>query len=202
MFPFRDKQCDIFYHSAHVHILSFLVTKMSTCQRIKCSHTKNIHVHMLCIKMIHLAIWWKSFLLLTYLLSLYTCSYFITFITHLCLALGVEKQEGDLERFSDKRVSLMSYKNKGSSNDTFRLFGENEDSSNVSSTSHLPDWAIQIQEGLVESKKMINELKAKVVQQDAKIKGLEASISSSKASTSKHYVRSTNRAKFFDGTSG
>ncbi|KAK3184986.1 hypothetical protein Dsin_032272 [Dipteronia sinensis] len=81
-------------------------------------------------------------------------------------------------------------------------FSDTQESSNVSSITYLPDWAIQMQEELVESKKKIKKLHRKVVQQDANIKGLEETISSSKASTSKCYVRSSNRTKFFDGTSG
>ncbi|KAK4844040.1 hypothetical protein QYF36_015659 [Acer negundo] len=84
----------------------------------------------------------------------------------------------------------MSYKEKGKSSDTFRLFGESYNSSHVSSTHILPSWATQLKNVVEESRRMIEasqrnieELNAKVVLKDVKIKELE-----SKASTSKHYV--------------
>ena len=46
-----------------------------------------------------------------------------------------------------------------------------------------------------ESQRKVEELNAKVVLQDVKIKELE-----SKATTSKHYVRSSNRTTFLCGT--
>ena len=104
------------------------------------------------------------------------------FISHLCLAKGLKKQDDDvllpsLENFSDKRMATMSYKEKGKSCDTFRLFGESYDSSLVSSTTILPKWAMQLKSEVEESRRMmeasqrkIEELNAKVVLQDVKIK--------------------------------
>ncbi|KAK0583104.1 hypothetical protein LWI29_033434 [Acer saccharum] len=64
---------------------------------------------------------------------------FPRFISHLCLAKGLKRQDEDvllppLENFSEKRMATMSYKEKGKSSDTFRLFSESHDSSHVSST--------------------------------------------------------------------
>ena len=69
---------------------------------------------------------------------------FPRFISHLCFAKGVKKQDDDvllppLEKFSDKCMATMSYKEKGKSCDTFRLFVESHDSSLVSSTTILPN---------------------------------------------------------------
>ncbi|KAK0583661.1 hypothetical protein LWI29_001127 [Acer saccharum] len=107
---------------------------------------------------------------------------FPRFISHLCLAKGLKSQDDDvllppLENFSEKRMATMSYKEKGKSSDTFRLFGESHDSSHVSSTPILPSWAIQLKNEVEESQRMIEasqkkieELNAKVVLQDEKIK--------------------------------
>ena len=130
-------------------------------------------------------------------------------ITQLCLAKGVKRLEDDvllspLEKFSEKRMVSMTYKEKGRSSDTFRLFGESLDSSLVSSTPILPSWAIQLRNEFDELRKVnetsqrkIEELNARVVEQDLKIKELEG-----KTSTPKHYVRSTNRTTFLGGKSG
>ena len=98
----------------------------------------------------------------------------------------------------------MSNKENGKSCDTFRLFGESYDSNLVSSITILPNWVMQLKDEVEESrwliegsKRKIEELNAKVVLQDVKIKELE-----SKASTTKHYVRSSNRTTFLGGTSG
>ena len=98
----------------------------------------------------------------------------------------------------------MSYKEKGKSSDTFRLFNESHDSSHVSSAPILPNWAMKLKSEVEESKRLIEatqrkieELNAKVVLQDEKIKELER-----KATTTKHYVRSSNRTTFLGGTSG
>ncbi|KAK0599251.1 hypothetical protein LWI29_003623 [Acer saccharum] len=71
------------------------------------------------------------------------------FNSHFCLAASVKKHEEDvllspLEKFSDKRMAFMSYKDKGRSCDNFRLFGESQDSSLVSSTTCLSEWAMQL----------------------------------------------------------
>ena len=109
-----------------------------------------------------------------------------------------------LEIFNDKRMATMSYKEKGKPSDTLRLFGESYDSNLVSSTTILPNWAMQLKSEVEESRRMIEasqrkieELNAKVVLQDVKIKELE-----SKASITKHYVRSSNLTTFLSGTSG
>ena len=98
----------------------------------------------------------------------------------------------------------MPYKENGESNDTFRLFGESHDSSHVSSAPILPSWALHLKNEVEESRRQIEEshrrieeLNARVELQDEKIKELKR-----KASTSKHYVRSTSRSIFLGGTSG
>ena len=68
------------------------------------------------------------------------------FISHYCLAMGLKNQEGDvflspLNKLNEKRLSIMSYKGKGGSNDTIRLFDESCDSSHVSSAPIRPSWA-------------------------------------------------------------
>jgi len=131
------------------------------------------------------------------------------FISHLCLAKGV-KQEGDdvlippIEKLSEKRVTTMSYKGKGGVSDTFRLFGGSLNTSDVSSASSIPSWAILLRKEVEESRRMIEasqrkieELNAKVMQQDEKIKLLERN-----ASTSKQYVRSSNHTIFLGEKSG
>ncbi|KAK0583102.1 hypothetical protein LWI29_033400 [Acer saccharum] len=134
---------------------------------------------------------------------------FPRFISHLCLAKGLKRQDEDvllppLENFSEKRMATMSYKEKGKSSDTFRLFSESHDSSHVSSTPILLSWAIQLKNEVEESRRMIEasqrkieDLNAKVVLQDEKIKELER-----KATTTKHYVRSSHHTTFLGGTSG
>ena len=121
------------------------------------------------------------------------------FITHLCMARGVKRVKEDvllppLEKFCEKRVAYMSYKEKGG-NDTLKLFEKIQESSNVLSSSYLPDWAIQLKEELVASRKEIVDLKAR-------FKCLEEDNSSSKDSNSKFYVRSSKHSTFFGGTSG
>ncbi|KAK4857727.1 hypothetical protein QYF36_005212 [Acer negundo] len=122
---------------------------------------------------------------------------------------GVKEQDNDvllppLKNFSDKRMATMSYKEKGKSCDTFRLFGESYDSSLVSSTTILPNWAMQLKSEVVKSRRLIEEsqrkiedLNAKVMLQDVKIKELE-----SKAFTQEHYVRLSNRTTFLSGITG
>ena len=109
-----------------------------------------------------------------------------------------------LEKLSDKRVTNLSYKGKGGVSDTFRLFGESLNTSDVSSAPSLPTWAIHLKNEIKESRKLIEasqrkieELNAKVVQQDEKIKLLERN-----PSTSKQYVRSSNRTIFLGEKSG
>ena len=98
----------------------------------------------------------------------------------------------------------MSYKGKGGVDDTFRIFEGSLNPSIVSSTSTIPIWAIHLRNEVEKSRMMIEasqrkieELNAKVMQQDDKIKLLERN-----ASTSKHYVRSTNRSIFLGEKSG
>ena len=131
------------------------------------------------------------------------------FISHLCLAKGVKQEANDviippLEKLNEKRVTMMSYKGKGGVDDTFRIFEGSLNPSIVSSTSTIPIWAIHLRNEVEKSRMMIEasqrkieELNAKVMQQDEKIKFLERN-----ASTSKHYVRSTNRSIFLGEKSG
>ncbi|KAK0607774.1 hypothetical protein LWI29_020343 [Acer saccharum] len=109
-----------------------------------------------------------------------------------------------LEKLSEKRVTTMSYKEKGKSCDTFRLFGESLDSSHVRCSPTLPSWAMQLKNEVEESRRLIEasqrkieDLSAKIVVQDERIKELEG-----KATPTKHYVRSSNRTTFLGGTSG
>ena len=95
------------------------------------------------------------------------------FISHLCLAKGVKKQDDDVllppvENFSDKRMATMSYKEKAKSRDTFRLFGESYDSSLVSSTAILPKWAMQLKSEVEESRRMIEASQRKIEELNAK----------------------------------
>ena len=101
-------------------------------------------------------------------------------------------------------MASMSYKDKGKPSDTFSLFGESHDLSHVSSTPILPSWAIQLKKEVEESRRMIEasqrkieDLNAKIVVQDERIKELEG-----KTTTTKHYVRSSHRTTFLGGTSG
>ncbi|KAK1557615.1 hypothetical protein Q3G72_028150 [Acer saccharum] len=109
-----------------------------------------------------------------------------------------------LEKLSEKRVVSMSYKGKGKPSDTFRPFVESHDSSHVSNTPILPSWAIQLKKEVEESRRMIEasqrkieDLNAKIVVQEEKIKELEG-----KSTTIKHHVRSSHHTTFLGGTSG
>ena len=95
----------------------------------------------------------------------------------------------------------MSYKGKGGSNDTIRLFDELCDSSHVPSAPILPSWALHLTNKVEESRRQleeahrkIEELNARVELQDEKIKKLERN-----ATTPKHYTRSSNRSIFLGG---
>jgi hypothetical protein len=63
-----------------------------------------------------------------------------------------------LDKLSEKRVAIMSYKGKGESNDTFRLFDESYDSSHVSSAPILPSWALHLKKEVEESERQIEEV--------------------------------------------
>ncbi|KAK0602302.1 hypothetical protein LWI29_032114 [Acer saccharum] len=131
------------------------------------------------------------------------------FITQLCLAKGVRNLDGDvmlppLEKLSEKRVASMSYKDKGKSNDVFRLFGESLDSTHVPSSPALPSWALKLRNEVEESRRLIEasqrkieDLSAKLVVQDERIKELEG-----KSTPTRQYVRSAHRSSFLGGTSG
>ena len=131
------------------------------------------------------------------------------FITQLCLAKGVRNLDGDvmlppLEKLSEKRVASMSYKDKGKSNDMFRLFGESLDSNHVPSSPALPSWALKLRNEVEESRRLIEasqrkieDLSAKLVVQDERIKELEG-----KSTPTRQYVRSTHRSSFLGGISG
>ncbi|KAK3230375.1 hypothetical protein Dsin_002256, partial [Dipteronia sinensis] len=106
---------------------------------------------------------------------------FLGFLTCFCMKQGVLTLEDDvllpsLEKFCDKCLVSMSYKDKGK--------------------------AVQFQEGLIskigELDAKVVELGAKVIQQDEKIKYLEDKLTSSNSSTTKHYVRSSMRRTLFD----
>ena len=71
------------------------------------------------------------------------------FVSHYCLAIGLKNQENDvllppLDKLSEKCVVSMSYKGKGESNDTFRLFDESYDSIHVYRATIFPTWAVQL----------------------------------------------------------
>ena len=131
---------------------------------------------------------------------------FSGFISHHCLAMGLKDQEGDvflppLDKISEKRLSIMSYKGKGGPNDTIRLFDESCGSSHVPSAPILPSWALLLtnrveksERQLEEAHRKIEELNARVELQDEKIKELERN-----ATTPKHYARSSNRSIFLGG---
>ena len=72
--------------------------------------------------------------------------------------MGLKNQENDvlippLDKLSEKRVASMSYKGKGESSDTFRLFDESYDSSHVSSAPILPTWALHLKKEVEESRR-------------------------------------------------
>ncbi|KAK0601388.1 hypothetical protein LWI29_023780 [Acer saccharum] len=131
------------------------------------------------------------------------------FITQLCLAKEVRNLDDDvmlpsLEKLSEKRVATMSYKDKGKSSDVFRLFDESLDSSHVPSSPALPSWALKLRNEVEESRRLIEvsqrkieDISAKLVVQDERIKELEG-----KSNTTKQYVRSSHRTTFLGGTSG
>ena len=60
-----------------------------------------------------------------------------------------------LEKLSEKRVTSMSYKEKGKSCDTFRLFSESFDSSHIPCSPTLPSWAMQLKIEVEESRRLI-----------------------------------------------
>ena len=131
------------------------------------------------------------------------------FIAQLCLAKGLKTFDDDvilppLEKLSEKRVTSMSYKEKGKSCDTFRLFSESLNSNHVPCSPTLRSWDMQLKIEVEESRRLIEasqrkieDLSAKIVVQDERIKELEG-----KATTTKHYMRSSNRNTFLGGTSG
>ncbi|KAK0592998.1 hypothetical protein LWI29_028837 [Acer saccharum] len=131
------------------------------------------------------------------------------FITQLCLAKRVRNLDDDvmlppLEKLSEKRVASMSYKDKGKSNDVFRLFGKSLDSNHVPSSPALPSWVLKLRNEVEESRRLIEtsqrkieDLSAKLVVQDERIKELEG-----KSTTTRQYVRSSHRTSFLGGTSG
>ncbi|KAK3219266.1 hypothetical protein Dsin_013236 [Dipteronia sinensis] len=95
---------------------------------------------------------------------------FQRFLTHFCMKQGVLMLEDNvlpqpLEKFCDKRLVFMSYKDKGKASDTFRIFGEHHEPCVVTSTNPLPEWAMQFQERLMSK---IGELDANVVELNAK----------------------------------
>ncbi|KAK0603528.1 hypothetical protein LWI29_005926 [Acer saccharum] len=113
------------------------------------------------------------------------------FITQLCLA-------------SEKRMATMSYKDKGKSNDVLRLFGDSLDSNHVPNSPALPSWALKLRKEVEESHRLIEasqrkieDLSAKLVAQDERIKELEG-----KSTPTRQYVRSAHRSSFLGGTSG
>ncbi|KAK0582299.1 hypothetical protein LWI29_023877 [Acer saccharum] len=115
------------------------------------------------------------------------------FITQLCLAKGVRNLDGDvmlppLEKLSEKRMATMSYKDKGKSNEVLRLFGDSLDSNHVPNSPALPSWALKLRKEVEESHRLIEasqrkieDLSAKLVAQDERIKELEGKINSNKA---------------------
>ncbi|KAK0588247.1 hypothetical protein LWI29_036648 [Acer saccharum] len=131
------------------------------------------------------------------------------FITQLCLAKGVRNLDGDvmlppLEKLSEKRMATMSYKDKGKSNDVLRLFGDSLDSNYVPNSPALPSWALKLRKVVEESHRLIEasqrkieDLSAKLVAQDERIKELEG-----KSTPTRQYVRSAHRSSFLGGTSG
>jgi hypothetical protein len=131
------------------------------------------------------------------------------FITQLCLAKGVRNLDGDvmlppLEKLSEKRMATMSYKDKGKSNDVLRLFGDSLDSNHVPNSPALPSWALKLRKEVEESHRLIEasqrkieDLSAKLVAQDERIKELEG-----KSTPTRQYVRSAHRSSFLGGTSG
>ncbi|KAK0601052.1 hypothetical protein LWI29_020898 [Acer saccharum] len=131
------------------------------------------------------------------------------FITQLCLAKGVRNLDGDvmlppLEKLSEKRMATMSYKDKGKSNDVHRLFGDSLDSNHVPNSLALPSWALKLRKEVEESHRLIKasqrkieDLSAKLVAQDERIKELEG-----KSTPTRQYVRSAHRSSFLGGTSG
>ena len=131
------------------------------------------------------------------------------FITQLCLAKGVRNLDGDvmlpsLERLSEKCMATMSYKDKGKSNDVLRLFGDSLDSNHVPYSPALPSWALKLRKEVEESHRLIEasqrkieDLSAKLVAQDERIKELEG-----KSTPTRQYVRSAHRSSFLGGTSG
>ncbi|KAK0571934.1 hypothetical protein LWI29_023745 [Acer saccharum] len=131
------------------------------------------------------------------------------FITQLCLAKGVRNLDGDvilppLEKLSEKRMATMSYKDKGKSNDVLRLFGDSLDSNHVPISPALPSWALKLRKEVEESHRLIEasqrkieDLSAKLVAQDERIKELEG-----KSTPTRQYVRSAHRSSFLGGTSG
>ncbi|KAK0594113.1 hypothetical protein LWI29_015762 [Acer saccharum] len=131
------------------------------------------------------------------------------FITQLCLAKGVRNLDSDvmlppLEKLSEKRVAFMSYKDRGKSNDVFRLFSESLDSNHVPSSPALPSWALKLRNEVEESRRLIEasqrkieDLSAKLVVQDERIKELEG-----KSTPTRQYVRSAHHSSFLGGTSG
>ncbi|KAK0593526.1 hypothetical protein LWI29_038053 [Acer saccharum] len=131
------------------------------------------------------------------------------FITQLCLAKGVRNLDGDvmlppLEKLCEKRLATMSYKDKGKSNDVLRLFGDSLDSNHVPYSPALPSWALKLRKEVEESHRLIEasqrkieDLSAKLVAQDERIKELEG-----KSTPTRQYVRSAHRSSFLGGTSG
>ncbi|KAK0583778.1 hypothetical protein LWI29_002830 [Acer saccharum] len=131
------------------------------------------------------------------------------FITQLCLAEGVRNLDGDvmlppLEKLCEKRLATMSYKDKGKSNDVLRLFGDSLDSNHVPYSPALPSWALKLRKEVEESHRLIEasqrkieDLSAKLVAQDERIKELEG-----KSTPTRQYVRSAHRSSFLGGTSG
>ena len=96
------------------------------------------------------------------------------FITQLCLARGLKNFDDDvilppLEKLSEKRVTTMSYNEKGKPSDTFRLFGESLDSSHVPCSLILPSWAMQLKNEVEESRRMIEASQRKIEDLSAKI---------------------------------
>ncbi|KAK0575831.1 hypothetical protein LWI29_007908 [Acer saccharum] len=122
---------------------------------------------------------------------------------------GVRNLDGDvmlppLEKLSEKRMATMSYKNKGKSNDVLRLFGDSLDSNHVSCSPAFPSWALKLRKEVEESYRLIEasqrkieDLSAKLVAQDERIKELEG-----KSTPTRQYVRSAHRSSFLGGTSG
>ncbi|KAK0577934.1 hypothetical protein LWI29_002514 [Acer saccharum] len=90
----------------------------------------------------------------------------------------------------------MSYKDKGKSNDVLRLFGDSLDSNHVPYSPALPSWALKLRKEVEESHRLIEasqrkieDLSAKLVAQDERIKELEG-----KSTPTRQYVRSAHRS--------